>query len=109
MITEQDLQEAIAECQGTRNPTPNTCIKLAAYLTIMDYLYGEQKQHKVEEVPMYSFASDPNVITYKGDSEFAKLVNGRRQTDVMPIIEELLETVRVLNPRLYASVIRKLQ
>lgn len=107
MITEQDLQEAIAECQGVRNPTSSTCIKLAAYLTIKDYLYGNQQ--RIEGVPMYSFASDPDVITYDGESEFAKLINGKRQADIMPIIEELLETVKVLQPRLYASVIRKLQ
>ena len=36
MITEQDLLEAIAECQGQRNPNANTCIKLAAYYIILE-------------------------------------------------------------------------
>ena len=39
MITEQDLQAAIAECEGVRNPTSNTCLKLAAYYTIKDKMY----------------------------------------------------------------------
>ena len=34
MITEMDLQEAIAECQGKRNPNADTCIKLAAFYII---------------------------------------------------------------------------
>lgn len=112
MITEQDLQEAIAECQGERNPTSNTCMKLAAYFTIKDHVYGvqPQKQHDFEDVPRYSYASEPtNVIIDDGDTEFAMLVNGKRQEDVMPIINELLETIKVLHPRLYAGVIRKLQ
>ena len=112
MITEQDLQEAIAECQGVRNPTPSTCIKLAAFLTIREHLFGvqSQNQHEIEDVPRYSFASEaPNTIVNHGDSEFAVLVKGKLQADVMPVLNELLETIKVLNPRLYASAIRKLQ
>ena len=39
MITEKDLQEAIAECKGKRNPDSSTCIKLAAFLIIQEHLY----------------------------------------------------------------------
>ena len=46
MITEKDLQEAIAEGQGQRNPNANTCIKLAAFLTIRKEMFGEvQDEH----------------------------------------------------------------
>ena len=41
MITEQDLQEAIAECQGERHPNANTCMKLAAFYTIKNELYPD--------------------------------------------------------------------
>ena len=111
MITEQDLQEAIAECQGVRNPTSSTCIKLAAYLTIKEQLFGNQSQNAQEfEIPRYSFASGTvDTINYPGESEFAKLVDGKRQEDVMPVIDELIQTVQVLQPRLYASVIRRLE
>lgn len=109
MITEKDLQEAIAECQGVKNPTSNTCIKLAAFLIIREHLFGEKTQKESEPVmPRYSFASG-NKIFCSGDSEFAQLVNGKNQDDVMPVLEELVETIRAINPRLYAGVIRKLQ
>ena len=105
MITERDLQEAIAECQGIRNPTSSTCIKLAAYLTIKEHLYGEPK---VDPIPRYSYAAFPSdVITYDGKTEFAQIINGRKMEEGLPIIEELVETVHVLNPRLYASVMSK--
>ena len=42
MITEKDLQEAIAECQGERSPNASTCIKLAAFYTIKEHLYPDQ-------------------------------------------------------------------
>lgn len=108
MITEKDLQEAIAECQGQRNPSSSTCIKLAAFLTIQEHLFGNQKDEPLM-IPQYSYANDPKVIEYESGTEFGSLIKGRDQSEVFPLIDELMETVHVLNPRLYASVIRKLQ
>ena len=48
MITEKDLRAAIAECQGARNPNATTCIKLAAFYTILNNLYPEQKEEAVD-------------------------------------------------------------
>lgn len=104
MITQQDLQQAIAECQGQRNPNASTCIKLAAYLTIQRELFGEEKD--AEPFPAYSFAP-ADQITANGDSEFCKLVNGRNQSEVIPIIDELMSTLQVIQPRLYDAVLRK--
>lgn len=105
MITQQDLQQAIAECQGQRNPNASTCIKLAAYLTIQRELFGEEKD--AEPFPAYSFAP-ADQITANGDSEFCKLVNGRNQSEVIPVIDELMSTLQVIQPRLYDAVIGKI-
>ena len=107
MITEKDLQEAIAECQGQRNPNANTCIKLAAFYTIRDAMFGSPKTE-----PGYSYASapDPADDTYvmiDSDSEFAQLVDGRKQKDVWPVIDELMDTIKTLHPRLYNAVLSK--
>ena len=108
MITEQDLQEAIAECQGVRNPNANTCIKLAAFLTIQKELYGEKDEKA--EIPLYSYDPAPaEMIGYYGDTEFAKLIEGRRPDDIWPIIDELMTTVQVVQPRLYDAVLRKIR
>jgi hypothetical protein len=103
LITEQDLKSAIAECQGQRNPNANTCIKLAAYLTIQKELYGSQE---VVEIPQYSYAP---AISYQSDSEFSRLIEGKNIDDVMPVLDELLEAVQVVNPRLYEGFLRKLR
>ena len=65
MITEQDLREAIAECQGQRNPNANTCIKLAAYYTILQNM--TEKKPDPDPAPMYSFAGPKieNTINYE--------------------------------------------
>lgn len=105
MITEKDLHEAIAECQGERNPNANTCIKLAAYYTILNKMEGKR------EYPMTGYSADPEPETIRidSDSEFARIVNGKEPRDLWGLIDELVSTVSVVNPRLYASFIRRLE
>ena len=112
MITEHDLMEAIAECQGERNPNANTCIKLAAFYTIKNELYGKPEQlERADYAQSYSYAPEPvdTHITYTSDTEFSEAIHGRRQEDVWPIMDELMSTIQVLMPRLYNGVMRRLQ
>lgn len=108
MITEKDLQAAIAECKGVRNPTSSTCIKLAAFLTIYDHLYGEKPEEEMEDVPRYSFSSGDR-ISYYGESEFAQAIDGKDTQKVLKVMEEMAEAIQVLHPKLYNSVINKLK
>lgn len=114
MITEQDLQEAIAECEGQRNPNANTCIKLAAFYTIKQHMFGG------EDSGTYSFAAgphpameksveDPGLVAYESDTEFAKEIYGMRVDVLISIIDELMSTLEVIQPRLYAGVMRKIK
>lgn len=103
MITEKDLQEAIAECQGQRNPNANTCIKLAAFLTIQREMFGD---HAVE-MPVYSYSSAP--VEYDKDSEIVSLLNGRDFNEVIPLLDELLSTLQIVNKGLYDGFIRRMK
>lgn len=49
-----------------------------------------------------------NKINIKGDSDFLKLVNGKDQSAVLPIIDELMEAVKILHPRMFNSVIDRI-
>jgi len=99
MIREDDLREAIAECEGSKHPTASTCLKLAAYYTILN--------HKTE-VPQrgYSYASEPE-IQYS-TSEFSQLVQKRGIQNCFPIIDEAMSALLMVNPQLYNNIIRKL-
>ena len=108
MITEKDLQEAIAECEGQRNPTANTCIKLAAFYTIKQYLFPDNTNVITPSSYSYSRSQDLNYIEYDSGTEFSDLINGRRIDEVLPVIDDLMNTVSVVNPKLYASAIRAL-
>lgn len=103
MITEDELQEAIAECQGVRNPNANTCIKLASYYTIQDHM------DRAEEEPVYSYAPAPDAVDLSfSDSEFAQQANGKPAEDMWRLMDELMTTLQVINPHLYAGVMRKI-
>lgn len=105
MITEQDLQEAIAECKGIRNPNASTAIKLAAFLTIQREMFGTPS---ITEKPTMSF-SGPNTVGAYGDSDFLRAVNKKDQTEVWSVMDELMDSLKVINERLYQSVMRKLR
>lgn len=104
MITEKDLREAIAECEGERNPSSSTCIKLAAFYTIKEHLFP--MEHEVSNTAGYSYAAAP--AEYSGNSDFASRVKGKSIAEIMPVMDELMDAVMVLQPKLYASVMRKL-
>lgn len=107
MIREQELIEAIAECQGQRNPNASTCMKLASYYTILDHLADSGQ---VEESPQYSFAQrdeSEKVIEYQSGSEFSDAIYGKEIDTIMSIVDELMETLSVINPPLYRSVMRR--
>ena len=101
MITEQELIEAIAECQGQRNPNANTCIKLASFYTILDHI-------EKEEEPTYSFASEPSTAVYDSGTEFSDKIKDMDINDVLKVFDELMTTLYVVNPALYRSVMRML-
>ena len=112
MITEHDLEEAIAECQGRRDPDAQTCIMLAAFYTIKNELFPKRKEFA--EIPQYSLAppvteTAETVVNYDGGSEFARVINGRRAADVWAVIDELMEVIRLINPRLYNKTLDKIE
>lgn len=111
MITEKDLCEAIAECQGARKPDANTCIKLAAFYIIKNEMYGQQEETS-PILPAYSYSAASEqvetTIDYYSDTEFSEAIDGRRAADIWPIIDELMSVLQATNPRLYAGVMRKI-
>ena len=101
MIREEELRDAIAECQGERNPNANTCMKLAAFYTILDHM-------EERPVPVYSTAPSDSVHI-DSDSEFAQAINGQDMDQVFSLVDELMGTLQIVNPRLYDGVMRKIR
>lgn len=100
MLNERDLLQAISECEKKVNNYEG-CQKLATLYTIYDHIYGKPDYSPLETVKEVTIANH-------GDSEFLQLIEGKDAEYIWQLIDELLETVKATQPRLYDSVIRRL-
>lgn len=94
LITREDLLEAIERCQGQKNPNANTCIKLAAYYTILDHTPDDSG---------YSYANKPL------DSEFMRMINKKSKSDVLLAIDDMMEELQGVAPKLYYKTMERLK
>ena len=116
MITEKEVAQAIEKCM--QEPiTGNKRAVLADLIIIQDYLFGEPTRATEPPqmpMPMQSYSAPPmeQVETYvetNGDSEFLKAVDGRKADKVWKLVDELVEAVKILHPRMYTTFIDKVQ
>lgn len=111
MITEQDLLQAIAECQGERNPNANTCIKLAAYYTIRNELFGTPEPLRLPESYSFSPGPEPTTetsISYTSGTDFGKAITGKDSAALWALMDDLMSTLQIAVPKLYDGVMRQL-
>ena len=102
MITYRELDGAIRECENAPVSYQN-CEKLATFYTILDHMH-EEPDTQVE----YSYDS-PQGIGDFGESDFLQAVKGRDETEIWEILDELMDTVLITNPRLYQGVMRQIK
>ena len=106
MITEHDLRASIAECQGERSPNANTCIKMAAYYTLLNNLYPEREQYSYAPPAVVDVRT--NDIDYQSETAFGQLINGKPADKVWRVMDELMTVIQAIKPNLYDGVLRKL-
>lgn len=99
MMTRQELEEAIDACERAPMSYQN-CEKLATFYAIYDHLYTEQapRVEKVRETK----------ISVSGSSQFYQLINGLNASDVWNIMDELMTSLEVVQPRLFNAVMQKI-
>lgn len=106
LITKEDLQQAIAECQGERNPTANTCIKLAAYYTILDNMEPDVRGYSRDPAPV---DVSERFIEYQSGTEFSKLIHGKDAVKVWAVMDELMDALRLVLPKMYSGTVQKIR
>ena len=105
LITIDDLRAAIAECQGERNPNANTCMKLAAYYTILRELEPEKASYSYDSAPVLPPVSG---VGYLSNTDFGRAVKGKDEAAVWALLDELIVTLEAIQPRLYDGFMRRL-
>ena len=58
--------------------------------------------------PMQSEGSTSDTVTVDGNSEFFQAISGRKSAEMWAVMGELMDTLQAINPRLYNSVLRKI-
>ena len=104
MYNKDELLHAIYEINEGKHTIQN-CERLAAIYTVMDHLYPPLEGYSRDSEPVY--AEQPQIGNY-GTSEFLQAIKGKDQRDMWQLMDELMDTISVINPRLYDSVMRKI-
>lgn len=99
MITQRELDNAIRECENAQTSYQN-CEKLATFYTILDHLYNDNERKVIESVS--------DTVGDYGESTFLQTVNGRNSQEMWLVMDELMQTLQIINPRLHDGVMRKL-
>lgn len=107
MITENELLDAIDECQYKMPNTFSTCEKLAVFYTILDHLQKAENGFMMSADPAPQVKEEIVVGDY-GTSEFFSAVNGKESKKVWSVFGELMDALKVLNPKLYSRTIERL-
>ena len=93
MISLKEIEKTITELENGETSFSN-CEKLANLYIVYDHLNKTK-----------TFTEEPKEY----NTEFFKLVKGKNVHDVYEVIDELMETLSVVNNRVYQSVINKIR
>lgn len=100
MFTKNELLDAIDELEMSP-ATYQNCEKLATFYSLFDHLYG------VKAVPAVAQPVREVIIPKYGDSEFLALLEGIDAEMAWKTMDELMDAVKALQPRLYEATLQK--
>lgn len=111
MLDPKEIDIEIARLEYGESSYP-AYAKLATLYTIKNQM---QKQEPEMQNRTYeqAYSADPAEIPVEvgryGDSEFLREVEGRSEEQVWGIMDDLMDTLQVANPRVYNGVMRKIR
>lgn len=114
MLDELEIRKEIARLEYEEASYPNYS-KLAAL-----YVIREEMKKTAETAPPvetqlergYSSAAEPQMeakIGRYGDSDFLIALASKSPADIWPLLDELMASLQVMQPRTYASVMRRIE
>lgn len=110
MLDEAEIRAEIARLEYEESSYPNYA-KLANLYTIQARMQGETQSRK--EIANYSGETSPQVETRMvgeyGDSDFLRAVARKDPGKAWTIIDELMDTLALVNRKVYDSVLQKMQ
>ena len=102
-MTVEEIKAEIAEAKKGRLSRQNVN-DLAILMYVLNNWDAKQ------QVKMGFAVSEPEgTISYSAGTAFAKLVDGKNTTDVLDVLQEIMDALLIANPELYNAAIRRLQ
>lgn len=103
----KEIEWAISELESQES-SENRYTLLAALYTCRNEMLGFSTSQP--QIASYSEVgqSTPETIAQYGDSDFLRAVEGKNPADAWAVMDELMDTLRVVNARAYDGVMRKL-
>ena len=109
MLERRELDERIAEIKNKRDQTVGEIRDLAAFIIARDDLGKEEAVGSYGDAAPATAAIVETVIGDYGDSEFLQLIAGKDSDHVWAVLSEAMETLKVMQPRFYAGILRRIQ
>ena len=100
MLSERELLDTIEELQSSA-ATFQDCQKLATFLILYDKIYGYQEETVPERTRV-------TILDDYGKTEFYQAISGKKAETVLRILNETMEAIKLLQPRLYDSALTEL-
>lgn len=109
MLDIKEVEWAISELEKAESSFTNFS-KLADLYAIRDRIINGNEQNPEPVAMSYALAAAQNdAIESYGDSEFLQSIAGKPSAATWAVIDELMDTLSVVNPRVYNNVMRKLR
>lgn len=117
MLTEKEIDAAIAELEA-KEPTMAICTKLATLYTVRQNMHQDTRNTAPiswpqlpiklqQDTPQAAPAMATDHTPY-GDSPFLIAVARVNPETAWEIVDDLMDTLRVCNPRVYDHIMRRL-
>lgn len=110
MLDELEIRKEIARLEYEESSYPNYA-KLADLYAIRAEMQKTGQSIEPHHERLYSAAAAPEPVTQVGsygDSDFLTVIETKRPADVWNVVNELMDSLQVMQPRTYAAVMRKL-
>lgn len=115
MLDEAEIRKEIARLEYEESSYSNYA-KLADLYVIRNKMQEDERGGRSMRVSTYSGDPAPAIQTEApqtvgsyGDSDFLRAVAGKYPSRVWPIIDELMDTLAIVNAKVYNSVMQKIQ
>ena len=108
MLDPKEIDIEIARLEYGESSYP-AYAKLATLYTIKNQMNKQEPQSYERSYSAAPAAEMPVEVGRYGDSEFLREVEGKDQEQVWEIMDDLMDTLQVANPRVYNGVKRKIR